>query len=290
MNGNIRNSFFISALLIIALTLVGCSSSNDNSDSGSSGTTSRIAVGAMTKGSVDVNGVKFDDTAANIIADDTPKTAAFLADGMTVKVKGTVSADGRSGVAEAVEVVSEARGAIVSKTIDRLTVHGQPVLVDGGTVLAGGATSIADLSVNDNVEVHGGRDDTGVIHATRVEKLAAGAVADEVRGPVSGKTATTFSIGALPITFNANAIVPAGASFVNGDVVEVNLSGGTATRIAVEHLNHPEFEAAEGGELSFEGILLGFSQTSAFNVGTQKVQFLQPPGSKAACLRTLLTA
>ena len=274
MNGNIRNSFFISALLIIALTLVGCSSSNDNSDSGTGSTTSRIAVGAMTKGSVDVNGVKFDDTAANIIADDTPKTAAFLADGMTVKVKGTVSADGRSGVAEAVEVVSEARGAIVLKSADKLTVHSQSVLVDGGTVLAGGATSIADLSVNDNIEVHGGRDDLGVIHATRVEKLAAGAVADEVRGPVSGKTATAFNIGSLPITFNANVIVPAGASFVNGDVVEVHLSGGTATRIAVEHLNHPEFEAAEGGELSFEGILAGFSETGTFKVGTQQVKLI----------------
>ena len=35
MNSNIRNSFFISALLIIALTLVGCSGSSNNSDSGS---------------------------------------------------------------------------------------------------------------------------------------------------------------------------------------------------------------------------------------------------------------
>jgi len=277
MNGNIRNSFFISALLIIALTLVGCSSSNDNSDSGNTGgTTSRIAVGAMTKGSVILNGVRFEDTAANIIADDTPKTAAFLEDGMTVKVKGTVSADGRSGVAEAVEVVSEARGAVVSKNLtgDILTVHNQSVLVDGGTVLAGGPTSIADLSVNDNIEVHGGRDDTGVIHATRVQKLPAGAVADEVRGPVSGKTATTFNIGSLPITFNANAVVPAGAAFVNGDVVEVHLSGGTATRIAVEHLNHPEFEAAEGGELSFQGILVGFSETGTFKVDTQQVKLV----------------
>ena len=100
----------------------------------------------MTKGSVILNGVHFDDTAATITADDTSKTAAFLADGMTVKVKGTVSADGRNGVAEKVEVVNEARGAIASKGTDTVTVHGQTVLVDGGTVLAGGVTSIADLS------------------------------------------------------------------------------------------------------------------------------------------------
>jgi hypothetical protein len=156
-------------------------------------------------------------------------------------------------------------------------VHGQTALIDGGTVLVpASVTSIASLTANDNIEVHGGRDDTGVIHATRVERLAAGAVVDEVRGAVSGKTATTFIIGGttgLTITTNASTVmVPAGAAFVDGDVVEVHLSGTTATRIAVEHLNHPEFEAAEGQELSFEGILSGYSATGTFKVGTQQVK------------------
>jgi hypothetical protein len=231
----------------------------------------------MTKGSVVVNGVKFEDTAANILADDTPKTAAFLADGMNVKVKGTVNPDGLTGTADSVEVVSEVRGAIALKGTDTVEVHGQTALIDGGTVLVpASVTSIASLTANDNIEVHGGRDDTGVIHATRVERLAAGAVVDEVRGAVSGKTATTFIIGGttgLTITTNASTVmVPAGAAFVDGDVVEVHLSGTTATRIAVEHLNHPEFEAAEGQELSFEGILTGFSATGTFKVGTQQVK------------------
>jgi uncharacterized protein DUF5666 len=274
MNGNLRNSFFISSLLIMALTFFGCSSSNDNSDNNNPppAPTSRIAVGSMTKGSVDLNGVHYDDTQAIVTADDGSKTTAFLADGMTVKVKGTVNADGRSGVAEKVEVASEARGAIITKGTDTVEVHKQTVLIDGGTVLAGGVTGIGSLTVADNIEVHGGRDDTGVIHATRVEKLAAAGV-DEVRGAVSGKTATQFNIGSLPVTFDAasTVMVPAGATFVDGDIVQVHLSGSTATRIAVEKLD--EFEAAEGGELSFEGIISGYtSTTSAFKVGSQQVK------------------
>jgi hypothetical protein len=229
----------------------------------------------MTKGSVILNGVHFDDTTATVSPDDTNQVPV-LADGKTVKVKGTVSADGRSGTAEKVEVVSEARGAIASKGTDTVEVHGQTVLIDGGTVLASstGLTGTAPLQANDNIEVHGGRDDTGVIHATRVEKLA-GAVVDEVRGAVSGKTptGTTFTIGGLTITFSASTtIVPAGAAFANGDIVQVHLNGSTATQIAVEDLDHPEFEAAEGGELSFQGILSGYGSASVFKVGTQQVQ------------------
>jgi hypothetical protein len=223
---------------------------------------------------VKVNGVEFQTNAATTItADDNPKAETFLDDGMTVKVKGP--ADGITGVAEKVEVVNEARGPITAKGTDTLTVHGQTVLVDGGTVLAGGVTSFSTFTANDNIEVHGGRDDTGVIHATRVEKLA-GAVVNDVRGAVSGKTGTTFTIGGQPFTFDGSTVmVPATATFAdfaNGDVVEVRLSGNAATQITVEHLDHPEFEPVEGQEFSVQGILKGFSQTGTFTVGTQLVQ------------------
>jgi hypothetical protein len=168
--------------------------------------------------------------------------------------------------------VNEVRGAVAAKSgVDTLTVNGQTVLIDGGTVLAN-TTGFAALGTSDNVEVHGVRDAAGVIHATRVEKLAAGPVENEVRGAVSAKTATSFTIGGLTITTAGAVMVPAGADFANGDVVEVRLSGSTATRIAVEHLDHPEFEhAVEGQELSFEGILSGYGVSSIFKVGTQQV-------------------
>jgi len=267
---------------LLGLMFTGCSSSSSTDSSptgpgnGNGGTTSlstTVAIGAMAKGSVKVNGVEFQTNADTTITEDNiNKAATFLDDGMTVKVKGTVNADGITGVAAKVEVVNEVRGAVaVPKGTDTVKVHGQTVLIDGGTVLAGGVTDFASLSPNDNIEVHGGRDDTGVIHATRVEKLA-GAIVDEVRGAVSATDATTLTIGGQIFTFDGNtARVPANAPFAVGDVVEVHLSGNAATQITVEHLDHPEFEHVEGQELSFEGILSGFSPTSAFKVDTQQV-------------------
>jgi hypothetical protein len=191
-----------------------------------------------------------------------------------VKVKGTVSADGLTGIAENIEVVDEARGAVAAIGTDTLTINGQTVLVDGGTVLAGaGVKGLTSFSVNDNIEVHGGRDDTGAIHATRVERLSDSARGEGVRGAVSGKNGTTFNIGSFTITSDASTtIVPSGATFGNGDIVDARLNGSTAIKITVERLDHPEFEALEGRELSVQGIISGFtSTTSAFKTGTQQV-------------------
>jgi hypothetical protein len=145
--------YSVISVTLLGLMFNGCSSSSSTDSSttgpgGNGGNTSlSTMVGAMSKGSVIVNGVRFEDTAANIIADDTPKTAAFLADGMNVKVKGTVNPDGLTGTAESVEVVSEVRGAITLKGTDTVEVHGQTALIDGGTVLfPASVTSIASLT------------------------------------------------------------------------------------------------------------------------------------------------
>jgi len=281
-----RNEIILGVAALFAVGIIGCSSGggnsssntgNDNTDTSGTNnntvTTSKITIGAMTKGSVVLNGVHFDDSAAVITADDVSKTAAFLADGMTVKVKGAVNADGLTGIAEKIEVVDAARGVIATIGTDTLTINGQTVLVDGGTVLAGaGVTSLMSFTANDNIEVYGDRDDTGVIHATRVEKLAvAGAIG--VRGAVSGKNGTTFSIGGFNITSGASTtMVPSGAPFNNGDIVDVRLNGNTAIQITVEHLDHPEFEPSEGQEFSVEGMLSGFSATSTFKVGFSQAQ------------------
>lgn len=288
MNAKPGNNLFVTTLLIVTLAFVGCSKSDSGpaTSPGDGGTTltSMVAVGAMAKGSVKVNGVEFSTSpSTTIIADDNPKPETFLDDGMTVKVKGTVNADGITGTAQQVAVVNEVRGPISAPPgTDTVTVHGQTVLIDGGTVLAGGVTGTASLAQNDNIEVHGGRDDTGMIHATRVEKLAAGTVADDVRGAVSGLQGSQFTIGgtggSLTITFNGSTVIvpdtATTANIVNGAVVEVQLgNGNVATKITVEDLDHPEFEAAEGQERSFEGLLSGFtSTTSGFKVGTQDVQ------------------
>ena len=89
-------SFFESsrtALLaaLAASILVAC---GGGGGTGGTGTTtpppgaggSTISTGVMTKGSTIVNGVRFEDTTANITIDDTPKTNAAQQNGMVVKV------------------------------------------------------------------------------------------------------------------------------------------------------------------------------------------------------------
>jgi hypothetical protein len=73
-----------------ALIISGCGGGTGGTGSGGDTPTSAVSVGVMAKGSVIVNGVRYEDTTANISIDDTPKTAADLRDGMVVRVAGTV--------------------------------------------------------------------------------------------------------------------------------------------------------------------------------------------------------
>src|SRR5215510_6480890 len=76
------------------------------------GGASTVSTGVMTKGSTIVNGVRFEDTTANISIDDTPKTAAALQNGMVVKVLGTVNDDGITGTAQRIKALVEVRGIV----------------------------------------------------------------------------------------------------------------------------------------------------------------------------------
>ena len=264
-------SLLLATTLVAVMGITSCSSSGgDSSSNPTPAPASAVSIGSMTKGSVIVNGVTFDDTTATVIADDDAQKV--LANGMVVKVKGTVNDDGLTGKAEKVEVVNEVSGTITSKNTDTFSVLNQTVLVDGGTVFAGGATNLAGLNADDSVEVHGQRDASRTIRATRVEKHAGGVV-DEVRGVVSGKTATTFNIGSLPITFGiSTAITPTGATFADGDIVQVHLNGTIATSIKVED-DDVEFEPGEGQEFEVEGFISGFTaHPGSFEVIGQSVQ------------------
>jgi len=271
---NRKHFTFVSVMIMaIALAVAGCSTSGGDG----SAAVSTVSIGTMIKGSVIVNGVRFEDNAAAISADDSAKLPAFLADGMTVKVKGTINSDGLTGTAEKIEVENEVRGPIASKGADSLVVLGQTVAVDGATVFAN-VSGFAALNAGDEVEVHGQRDLNNVIRATRVELLGAGAE-DELKGVVSEKDVvpSTFKIGGLLITYDASTVIfPAGAPFGNGDVVEVHLgAGNVATRIEVEDLEDADFDLAEGLEVEVEGFVSGFSgHPGSFLVSNQQVQTL----------------
>ncbi|MFN0041469.1 MAG: hypothetical protein ACKVP2_18310, partial [Burkholderiales bacterium] len=97
MRTKFRTAFLVAALVIVA----GCGGGGGSVDSGGIGGTG-VSMGVMTKGSVIVNGVHYEDTTASISIDDTPKTAANLQNGMVVSVRGTIDGSGRNGTAQTV--------------------------------------------------------------------------------------------------------------------------------------------------------------------------------------------
>src|SRR5262245_64856627 len=102
---------FVVSAAVAAAILAGCGGGTGGTGATNS---SAVSIGVMQKGSVILNGVRFQDTTAQVTLDDTPKTSAALQDGMVVKVQGTVSGDGINGTAQRVKALIEVRGVPTS--------------------------------------------------------------------------------------------------------------------------------------------------------------------------------
>ncbi|MGB5081685.1 MAG: DUF5666 domain-containing protein [Burkholderiales bacterium] len=257
------------------LALASCGGGTGGTGSG--GSSPAVSQGVMQKGSTIVNGVRFEDTTANIFIDDTPKTAAALQNGMVVKVLGTVNDDGINGTAQRVKALIEVRGAVTAvfpaENPQRLVVLNQDVIVDDLTVYSNLA-NFAAIAVSALVEVHGLRDTTGRIRATRIEANQAQMgddTVDEIRGVVSGgaggSNPTTFNLGLQAVDASGAVIAPAGASYQNGSVVEVhcnvrpclNVGVFQASRIVVESAEDSAFQPGSGQRFEAEGLISGFA-------------------------------
>ncbi len=278
--------------MLLSVAACGGGGGGDMTASGGTGGTGIAAVGVMTKGSVIVNGVRFEDTTANILIDDSPKSAAALKDGMVVRVVGTVNDDGISGTAQRVEAQIEARGVVTAvfpaENPQRFVVLNQQVLVDDLTLysnLAGFGAIVADPAgvTGTLVEVHGLRDSSNRIRATRVEANTAQMgdnTVDEIRGVVAGGAGAnpiSFTVGTQNVSVTGNLVIsPVGASYQNGSVVEVHCSvrpcvvAGIfqASRIEVESAEDANFLPGAGGRLDAEGLVSGFTgHPGNFSVG-----------------------
>ena len=259
------------ALLAACFGLVAaCGGGTDGTGSPAPSAAAITTSGVMTKGSVIVNGVRYDDSAATV-TDDRGRTASALANGMVVKLRGR-RFDSANGVAERVDVENELRAPIASinpaSSPQSFVAAGVTVLVDGQTVYANVAGFTA-LAVGARVEVHGLRDASGNLRASRVELVAAGQGADELRGVVSSVNAgaDVFVIGGnVTVNYGGAAFSPAGSSessLVSGTVVEIrgSLAGNvfTATQVAIEDLQDASLRGQANEEQEVEGFVSGFS-------------------------------
>ena len=140
-------------------------------------------------GSVIVNGVKFDDSAASV-ADDLGQARKLseLGLGMFVEIVGTIDEAAGLGTAQSIRIVSQVIGRVdaIDRTARRFTVLTVPIAFNDATVWN---TDVEDaaLVLGGRVEVWGFLDSAnGVLRASRVEvNIVRTAVSAKLRGPVS---------------------------------------------------------------------------------------------------------
>ncbi len=246
-----------------------------------------VTTGTITGfGSIIVNGVEYETSGTSFLIDDTSGTIGNLQVGQVVTLRWSSTDDGVTRRADEVVYDDAVEGPITAASINTVAgtfvVLGQTVAVDPDTSFASPLFDIGSLADGDFVEVSGYVDDSGqldpgtVIRATRVErKIGGGEI--EIRGFVSGLTATAFAIGTQDVDISGIS-VPNGLS--NGDFVEVR---GTAVIANVLIATEVELEdegssiGDDGEDAEVEGYVTSFTSNNAFSVAGIPVQSSVPP-------------
>ncbi len=264
-------------LAAAALLLAGCGgggSAGPSSGGTGAGPTSFAAGHISGFGSIIVNGLRYDDSAALVTdADGKRSSREALKLGMGVEVHGgAVSDDGKGPRAPATEIRhgAELRGPVsaVDAVAKTLVVLGQTVRVLDTTVIderfVGGFAGIAVGAV---LEVHGTLDAaTGAYTATRLEPSGSGD-GFRIRGIVSNldSVAKTFTMGPALISYAGVSPVP--ANLANGALVRVRLQ---AVQVAgawvATQIDGTGKKPEDGGEVELEGTISAFTSQTSFSV------------------------
>jgi len=287
---------FLLQFAAAALLLAGCGGggSAGPSSGGTGAAPSSFASGHISGfGSIIVNGVRYDDSAALVTDDDGNRSSRdALKLGMGVEIHGGgISDDGKGPRAAASEIRhgAELRGPVsaVDAAARTLVVLGQTVRVLDTTViddrLVGG---FAGIVVGAVLEVHGTLDAaTGAYTATRLEPTGSGD-GFRIRGIVSNldSVARTFTMGPALISYAGIAPVP--ANLANGALVRVRLQttqvGGAWVATRIDGVGH---RPDDDSEVELEGTISAFTSQASFSVNGIPVDASQATfGDDAASL------
>ena len=275
----IRQAALLAALAATAVvTACGGGGSADAGATGASSITpTAFTQGTITGfGSIVVNGVRFDESAASVSDDaGNPSTAQALRLGMRVEVDhADVDARASTARAAAVRYGSLVLGPVASVDAagNSLTVLGQVVDISRSTVFSETlAAGLSALAVGAVIEVHGLADAaTGHVSATRVE-AASSATRYKLRGSVAGlnTSAKTFNIGAAAISYATLASTAVPSNLADGVALRVELasvqSGGfwVASALGVKG---PRGEHGNGLGGHVRGKITAFTSSSSFTL------------------------
>ena len=242
---------------------------------GGTGVTSTGTVDGL--GSIFVNGVEFETDSAEVFLDGRASTEDEIRVGMVVTVTGTVNDDGVTGTATRVVFDDEVQGPIatIQTGLDGdsllLDVLGVAVIVERtGTVFDD--VNFDTLAVDDVIEVSGFFDDQLRLRATRIEKKSvfiAGSSEIELKGQVTGLTATQFSIGDYIVDYsNADVSDIAGGEIKSGMLVEVRgtVSGFSILADRVEQEDEISDGFEDNDQVSVQGAITNFTNAAQFEV------------------------
>jgi hypothetical protein len=257
--------------LVAAALIAGC-----GGGVGEGGTGNGYTQGAITGfGSIFVNDVRFDDSAATVLdTDGGSRSRNDLRLGMTVEVDSDAiasSSGSSSAAATRVRFGSELLGPVASVDAANNTFRllGQTVMISATTVfdeqLSGGA---AALSAGRVLEVYANFDPgTGRYRATRVEPASA-AANFRLRGIVSALDTTSkrFHIGSADFDYTGASSVPARLS--NGSHVRLSLQRGEAStgRWSVLSFASGVNAPPDGRDALVRGFVTSFTSTQSFSV------------------------
>jgi Cu/Ag efflux protein CusF len=234
----VRQRSGLLGLAALLLTLAACSGGGGDG-SGTASTTAApasassdsVAVGTVTGfGSVIIDGVRFDDSAATIEIErepgaiPVPVTPRQLRIGQRALVE--FFGDETNARARAIRVDSEIVGVVdsVDAAGGKLVVAGQEVRINTNTAAGPvttfeGYASLADVKAGDRVEIHGlPKADAGklYIQATRIERASEPASFVRVTGTIKNLAATTFELGALKVSYSGTTrLIPSTAKLAN---------------------------------------------------------------------------
>ena len=256
---------------------------------GSTGSMSRagmqpvVTMGTITAfGSVFVNGVRYDVSAAGLTKNDTTVAQSALAVGEVALVRGREDAQSGQGAADSVDVEDRVVGPIA--TIDtagsQLTVLGQTISVTASTSFGPGITpaDLTGLKMGDSVEVSGLPGTGGLIMATRIGRAESNEPL-QVMGTVGtvDSAAHTLMINALMVDFSAANVSgfssggPAAGDLViaRGTVFDATAVKLTATRLRKADTDRDD--QSQGGMVKEEGLITRFASATDFDVAGAKV-------------------
>jgi Domain of unknown function (DUF5666) len=274
---NFRHPVAIGALAVLA----ACGGGSHDSPTSTPATQSAIGV-ISGFGSVIVNGVRFDDSAAGITMNGAAATRDRLRVGMVVQVRGRIHGDG-TGVAESIEYNSCVQGPItaMNRVQNTLTVLGQTVEVDDETVFDG--VTLRDMNafaIGDQVEVSCYRDQArNRLRATRMERQGTfqnGTSEIEVTGTVGNLNlaAGTCTIDGLAVSFAAIAAADRPAGLTNGMSVEARgyrFANGVLTADRLRDRDRDRISRPDGEGLEVVGYVADFASLANFKVDGQAV-------------------